>query len=1080
MRRDIFGSHLGLDGGDGPGGPGGEPSDPPTAPGEVPRDSALRTRSVTRMARRLTAPFERGADTLALTLRATGGAVSTVDGYDFAEHAARFGHVPQPLYILGSTRDVAVETTVTITAVDQGGSPSSVTIPIPAGTRAGTSFLIPLPGPPSATRRVIQLSMTPATNGQAADLWTITALLGNLARLLWVIGAERDAMRGQAAHVMAQRHLPTAEGLSLDLIGVDLGVPRFPPLPHSFDTATIALYHCDDKTGPTVADATTGHAGRPGHPGQLNGPVQVGVPGRYGRAFGFTAPSSVTVPSSTQFDLPIGASTTIECFVRPDPASTDGPILSRHPNPGGTGAGWVLSVGAFGQGQPHNVQFVLSDGGANPPAVLFAGISLPTDTLTHVAVVVDGPARRATLYIGGEPRTSTATGQLGPVAGNAPLTIGPAVGGFRGVLDEVRLSSAARTDFAPTLGEADDHYRRRLNLFRRWTLPTPANLTAILNELTGPIAGVADPLIVNDTNSRLVRGTRLVRVRPVSLRRGECLDGNGRRRVAEADAVGTAADEDAFDPAFLFRYAPSTVDFGAVPSRTLAPGEPPPDPHLIQVGLVDRLDRLAALAGAETSPPGRLLVDSAFDPRATDLRATGRAVMLGHSTVPPGRLAALAHRAGFDFVCHRPAASHAAPVYAAAALGDYFVIDLDPPAAGPIDIAAGATGGLTLRPAPPADAFVQWHIVNSGMGRGILAPDTGPSTPQHTATLQGTAPGKLVVKADLTLGRHTVSAARGMRIGLASAGLADGTTISADGRQGTPVTSVDDPGAFFDPAFLIRHNDARVNYGSAENNHLMQPAVGELLDALLAELVRANVSGQLSVTGAFNPGGDDTAKQGRKLVLRHSTLTAGQLARSAFAVGFSHLQRVGADLFARQAPGQLVTVRGPAAAESNGVIAVDEGSTVDLTLLPLPTALTTPGVTPALFGWSSGSFDDAVIALGSTTKPATTLTATAAGMAWVQAGYSLGESPAPYTFQVRLRPELDTPATVISKEQHDLIMNALNALHPIGVEVNTSLIRAHVVEVQGDELLQANPDYTYPKFRVRGALPPQVRKAGRG
>jgi hypothetical protein len=98
----------------------------------------------------------------------------------------------------------------------------------------------------------------------------------------------------------------------------------------------------------------------------------------------------------------------------------------------------------------------------------------------------------------------------------------------------------------------------------------------------------------------------------------------------------------------------------------------------------------------------------------------------------------------------------------------------------------------------------------------------------------------------------------------------------------------------------------------------------------------------------------------------------------------------------------------------------------------------------------------------------------------VQASYSVGDSPAPYTFQVRLRADLDNPATVITKDQHDLIMNALNALHPIGVEVNTALIRAHVVEVQGDQLLQANPEYTYPKFRVRGVLPPQVRKAGRG
>jgi hypothetical protein len=68
---------------------------------------------------------------------------------------------------------------------------------------------------------------------------------------------------------------------------------------------------------------------------------------------------------------------------------------------------------------------------------------------------------------------------------------------------------------------------------------------------------------------------------------------------------------------------------------------------------------------------------------------------------------------------------------------------------------------------------------------------------------------------------------------------------------------------------------------------------------------------------------------------------------------------------------------------------------------------------------------------------------------------------------------------VITKDQHDLIMNILNVLHPVGVEVNTAAIRAHVVELQGN-LSQANPDYTYPKFRVRGPLPRQARGPANG
>ena len=95
-------------------------------------------------------------------------------------------------------------------------------------------------------------------------------------------------------------------------------------------------------------------------------------------------------------------------------------------------------------------------------------------------------------------------------------------------------------------------------------------------------------------------------------------------------------------------------------------------------------------------------------------------------------------------------------------------------------------------------------------------------------------------------------------------------------------------------------------------------------------------------------------------------------------------------------------------------------------------------------------------------------------MAWVQASYLIGDKPTPYTFQVRLRPDLDTPDTVITKDQFDLIMNVLNVLHPVGVEVNTAAIRAHVVELQG-KLANTNPDFTFPKFRVRGPLPRQVK-----
>ncbi|MFJ3772001.1 LamG-like jellyroll fold domain-containing protein [Streptomyces sp. NPDC090075] len=1071
--------------------------------------------AATTMARRLTTPFARGADVLDLRLLPFNSSQAAVESYDFADHEARFGVPPEPRYVLATTRDIDVDITVTITYEEPGARAVDTSVTVPAGTVTGTSFL--LERPVTATARLLLLTMgTSPFDNRPQDCWTLTALLGTTAKLLWVTGAERDRLRRHAATTLAQRHLPSALGLSLDLIGADLGVPRFPALAYGFDTDTVALYHLDDDAGatPQVADATAAYLGRTAHHGVLQGPVQVGLPGRYGRAMGFRSADAVIVADTdTTFDIGERDDATFECFVRPDPApdpdpdpdprAHDGPVLGRRPDPRPgpgkkRGPGWEFAIGDFGRGLPRNVRFTISDGDPDHDVTLFADTSLPTDAFTHMAAVLDRTSGRVKLFLDGRLRDWRFLYPLGAVANTAPLRIGAAGGGFRGVVDEVRISSAPRTGFAPALGEDDDHYRRRLELFRRWTLPTPANLTALLNRLAGPIGGQPDALVVDDTNATLVRGTRLVHIRPYALLPGESIDATGRRRTTESSVVGTAAQEDTFDPAYLFRYDHAGVDFTPAPA--------PADPHLVQVGVAERLDRLVTLAGAETAPPGRLLVDAAYDPLADDLRATGRAVLLRHSSVPPGRLAALAHRAGFDHVTYRGGAGE---VYAAAAQGDYFRIDVTPvpvvptaapsggvapaaPAAvaapvtpNPTDLDQGTLVTLSLRPAPPADAFVNWLVVPGGSGRGLLSPESGAGSRHRTAALNATAPGQLIVKADVARGRHTVSASatRTLRVGLA--GLDDGATIAADGTRGVPASSVERPGTYFDPAFLVRHDDPRVDYGG-DGAHLMQLAVAELLDALLAELARRSVTGRLTVTAGFDGTGDPpdpAAAAGRRLVLRHGSLDPGALAGPAFAVGFGYLLNSGDGLEVRQAPGQLVEVRGPSGVEQGAVIELDEGATMDLTATPPPAALAGligqfPGEGPRL-GWASGTYDDAAITVASSTRQTVTLHADAAGTAWVQASYLIGGQAVPYTFQVRLRPEADSPATVITKDQHDLIMNVLNVLHPVGVEVNTAAIRAHVVELQGD-LSLANPDYTYPRFRVRGPLPPRARRPADG
>ncbi|MCA1705903.1 MAG: hypothetical protein LC808_22640 [Actinobacteria bacterium] len=459
------------------------------------------TLAAVRMGGRLTTPFGRGADTLLLhLLPGADPSTAKVVPYDFIDHQTRFDRPPEPSYVLAAARDVGPDTTVVVTYSQPGGPPATVRVTIPAGTLAGTSVALGIPV--SAQIRVTGLAMTPEPPDDRPDQsWRLTALLGTTAKLLWVLGGERDQLRGQFARTVAQRHLPTATGRSLDLIGADLGVPRFPPLPYGFDADTVALYHLDDVAGnagggnPVAQDVTGQYPGRTGHLGSLHGSVQLGAAGRYGTAFGFgSSDAAVEVATDPAFDIAANGSATMECFVRPDAGSRDGQVLFRHPAPGGAGAGWLLSVGEFGRGVARNPRLVVSDGTA-PPVTLFADLSLPTDAFTHLAGVLDRTVKVLRLYVDGVLRASGPLDLLGAVGNTAPLRIGPADSAFRGVIDEVRISAVARTDFSPALGEADEHYRRRLRVFRRWVLPTPANLAATLNELVGTIGGRSAPLV---------------------------------------------------------------------------------------------------------------------------------------------------------------------------------------------------------------------------------------------------------------------------------------------------------------------------------------------------------------------------------------------------------------------------------------------------------------------------------------------------------------------------------------------------------------------------------------------------------
>jgi hypothetical protein len=133
--------------------------------------------------------------------------------------------------------------------------------------------------------------------------------------------------------------------------------------------------------------------------------------------------------------------------------------------------------------------------------------------------------------------------------------------------------------------------------------------------------------------------------------------------------------------------------------------------------------------------------------------------------------------------------------------------------------------------------------------------------------------------------------------------------------------------------------------------------------------------------------------------------------------------------------------------------------------------------------WSLTTAPAAEALLTSTTASEVELTAGRAGPLHVKAIYvaqSLPPPPprttAPYTFEVRLTDTLQhDPNVVISKEQYDLVMNVLNAFHPVGVEVITQAIREKVIEVR-EGLIEVFPAYTFPEFRVRGPNPALERR----
>ncbi|MFD8756894.1 LamG-like jellyroll fold domain-containing protein [Kitasatospora sp. NPDC059577] len=872
----------------------------------------------------LTPVYDRGMERRTLPLAAAEPVPGVVElhplAYDFAHYADRWGREPDaPRYLLAPTRTTGEAVTVEVAFGRTGASEETVETTearFPAGWPGGDAVAVELPGRADEFTHALRITAIrprpPAPQG-AGD-WRLTVLLGNLAKLLWVVGRDYQDVTRRLADVAAQRNAHSARAAGLDLLGQDLGAPRFPPRPYSWDDRTVALYHFDDVPPDgssevlTVADAG-GRFGATPHDGTNEG-ARPGRAGRFSRAFGFGPDGGISVPDHPDLAVAADADLTAEAVVRPDRAATGtGTVLAKRDRLDPAAPGWSLTIGGF-RGIDHNLRLSLGDGTRHPE--LFADRDLGDGRFHHLAATLrrtpDGTV--VGLYLDGVQVTREVVPGLGALTSHAPLLIGrfrettptaPAAAQYQGLIEEVRLSKTARTCFDPVTGEGDEHYRHRLELFQRWLVPTPYALQDALNRAAGRVRGDPPPaddphapptsFEIDETTGAIATGSLDLRVLPAPLTTGQSITADGDRLRSEAEAVGTAAEESDFDPGWLCRHPGATgLAFADDNGR------------LMQLGVRRALDALLTRLGLLA--PCTLTVVRGYDPSATDdLCSVGRALLLRldgpggpAGPGPTAELGVQAHAAGFGWVGHTADGL----LRVAQPAGDAFAITLTTdPAAPPLpgtDLTCGQSADLVLDPDPSGlpDVALRWSVTSGGPGTAKVE-----RAPGRPAALRAGAAGDVTVTVEAGRSGHTRTGRRVVRIGVTEAELTAAGSISRDGRLGA--TEAQAAGALtedFDPAYLqLRTDDLtapprRVVFGPDPGARRMQPAAGAALDRLLDLL--GPTAGSLHVLAAFDPappGQPDhgLAGQGRVLELTHDTLSAQALAVRAFAAGADHV-----------------------------------------------------------------------------------------------------------------------------------------------------------------------------------------------
>jgi hypothetical protein len=1022
----------------------------------------------------LTLPYGRGAELMEIPIGADAGGFTNVPAYDFKEYKARYqSDPPQPKYILIPRKNLdndEMEVELQFTSVDPPVRTVTARVKIPARTRLGDSFVVPVSAVVDATFRLVRFRQLPLPlPGTGAENWGIVVLLGNISKLLWVLGREKDEIRQQLLDVQQQRSRAFAHGHSLDHLGADLRVPRFPPREHSFDGNTLALYHLNEVIGPggPIADETT-RFGLPGHPG-LNAGAQSGVNGKFGSAFSFpAAPASgaIVIVDHPDFNIAGNRSFTAEAFIKAENLDDPLPrivIMKRAQELAGPllVAGWSMSLGSF-RGITNNVMWAVSDG--TREAKIFADVNVADGKIHHLAGTVDRGGQRARLYVDGEERANAGIGAFGAIANNEAVRIGRSATGnqFVGVIDEVRLSDIARSDFHPVLGEGDEAYRQRLGIFERWLLPTPDSLLKTMNELV-QINGQADSFTLIEKDGPSAMASKVVRILPALLPAGQHIDRDGNGLSREADVSGLPASDTDFNAIYLLRHDRPEINYRNVD-----------DNRRMQAATKGALDGLLGLL-IKNAVPGRLNVTKSFDVADPGLHSVGRALRLTHETLALDRLGVFAHQAGFDFV-----KNDGNGIYASVAAGEKLEVIIEPraPADTPppgIDAFVGKAINLHFAPETlPVNGQIEWTLIACDAGRAHFEKHPADAVTLRTAVtarphvqLFADAPGEVTLHVEYTQAQQTASCTRTILISIET--LANNQTIAVNSdMQIAEAAAVGTPDAVFNPVYLIT-STANVTFGAPPNNKRMQIVLerpfGRLL-TLLQSIGAATI--QLQVLQSFDPASSGLHKVGRAIRFRHAVLDPGTLAALAHRAGFGFVRRNGVEIFAAVPAGERIEIvrSGDLALLDDEVVA---GTPIDVRVRfsdPIPAPPPAPP-TPGIFNWSLRRIGNGDGSLDLVLRPKLKFTPSSPGLLALSVTFLEpdAQSTFPYTFEIKLKNSLDVPGTIIPKHQYDLLMNVLNYFHPIGVEVVTQNIREHVVEVQGD-LLNAFPGYTYPDFRA--------------